>query len=174
MSSALPLVTLPDFETLVLDRLALNCAEITGINQVFRLPPSFALPPEKFPICYPLVGAMADSIPMESSGSGRVQSTRTYVLRLLGSPATNTLDNTTDQGAQAIIDLVPFFNRFRSYFMGHQKLETTTLGSLQYMSGQLLYLDSGVVTRPAPGGVDHFAIEINLTLTMQAQVNTFA
>jgi hypothetical protein len=171
MSSPLPLITLPDFETMVLDRLALNCAEIPGVK-VFRLPPAYAL--EEFPACYTLVGAMQTPLPIETMGSGRVGVQRLYVIRVLGSPATNTIDNVDGAGTQALIDLVPYFALFRNYFVGHPMLETTTLGSLQYMIGQLSYSDLGIVERPAPGGVMHFAIEISLVITMQTQVSTLA
>jgi hypothetical protein len=174
MSAPLPLLPLPDFETMVLDRLYLCCQEITGLNKVFRLPPANALNAESFPICYPLVGAVTEPFPISSDGAGRFKVARSYVLRVLGSPATNTVDNSATAGTQALIDLVPFFNRFRSYFMGHPSLETTTLGALQYMSDQLLYSDLGIVNRPAPGDIQHFAIEITLVITMQAQVKTLA
>jgi hypothetical protein len=175
MSGPLPLLTLPDFEALVLDRLALCCAEImASTERVFRHPPGNAMPPDRFPFCYPLVGAMIDPLPLETNGAGSVTVARSYAIRLLGSPVANSMDASAQQGNQGFIDLEPYFNRFRQYFIGHPKLETTTLGSLRYMTGQLSYIESGTVVRFAPGGIEHYAIEPGLTITMKAQVSTLA
>lgn len=173
MSGPLPLITLPDFETLVVDRLALCCAEISGVK-VFKQPPVNALPPEAFPICYTLVGPMLEPIPLEAVGAGRVATIQDYVIRLLGDPVGNTLDNSATDGAQGLVNLLPYFNRFRQYFIGHPALQTTTLDSLRYMSGQLLFTHSGLIERPGPGGADHFAIDFTLTIAMSAQVSTLA
>jgi len=173
--AGLPLITLPDFEALVLDRLELCCQEIMGSTEnVFRLPPANALPPDRFPFCYPLVGAMVDPVPIETNGAGSITVTRVYGIRLLGSPVASVNDEPDNEGSRGLIDLVPYFNRFRQYFMGHPKLQTTTEDALRYMSGQLSYIEGGQVVRPAPGGVEHWAIEPNLTITMKAQVSTLA
>jgi hypothetical protein len=173
MSSPLPLITLPDFETLVVDRLEL-CNQAIGGLTVFKQPPVNALPPQVFPICYTLVGPMLTPIPIETIGAGQITVIRDYVVRVFGDPVGSTLDNSPTAGAQGLVDLLPWFNRFRQYFIGHPKLETTTLGALNYMTGQLVLLDGGLSEKPAPGGADHFAIDITLTIAMRVQVSTLA
>lgn len=173
--AGLPLITLPDFETLILDRLKLCCDEIMGsTTRAFRLPPANALPPSAFPVCYALPGPMVDPVPMETIGAGSITVTRQYVIRLLGSPIANSMDASAQAGNQGFIDLTPYMNAFRQYFMGHPKLQTTTLDALRYMHGQLSYIENGITQAPAPGGVDHFALEPTLTITMRAQISTLA
>lgn len=171
--AGLPLITLPDFETLVIDRLYLCCQEISGLT-VFKLPPANALNLNQFPMCYALVGSMLQPVPVDTIGAGQVQVQRDYVVRLFGDPVGSTLDNSTTDGAQGLVNLLPYFNRLRQYFIGHPKLETTTLGALQYIAGQLLLMDAGFVIHPAPGGADHFAIDLTLTVAMRAQVSQLA
>lgn len=173
MASPLPILALPDFESLTLDRLALCNAEITGLHKVFRQPPGNELPAEAYPCCYVLIGQMPIQIPSQMAGSYTV--TRNYIVRVLGSTAEGTLDNSATAGAQGLVDITPFFSRFRNYYLGHPQLQTTTLDSLQYVFSQLLYSDGeGLVTRPAPGGTNHFAIDITLTITHRAQLQTLA
>lgn len=172
--SGLPIPTLPDFEAMVLDRLELCNNEIAGLNKVFRQPPSFALDTGTFPCAYTLIGTMPGSIPAPEQQAGAITVTRDYVIRVLGDPVPSTLDNTATAGAQGLIDITPFFNRYRAYFLGHPKLQTTTLTGLRYMHGQLAYLDEGIKTAPAPGGVEHFCIDVILTISMRAQLNTLA
>jgi hypothetical protein len=174
MSGPLPLITLPDFETLVVERLYLCCQEISGLT-VFKLAPVNSLPPETFPICYPWVAPMTESIPIETNGAGSITVKRDYVVRIQGDPVPSTQDNSTRGGAQGLVNLLPYFNLVRQYFIGHPKLETTTLGSLQYMSGQLTLYDGGFAEQPGPGGgTDHFTINIPLSITMKCQVATLA
>ncbi len=173
MSGPLPLITLPDFETLVIDRLYLCCQEIPGLT-VFKLPPSIALEPGVFPICYPLVSTLTSPVPIETVGAGVITRTREYIVRIQGDPVASTQDNTVRGGAQGLINLLPYFNAGYQYFIGHPKLETATLDSLRYMNGQLLIYDTGFTEQPAPGGTDHFTINFVLTITMKAQVSTLA
>jgi hypothetical protein len=172
--AGLPLITLPDFETLVVSRLQICYGLITGVNKSFMLPPANEQHPDSIPFAYTLVGAMTENVPMELVGGGQITIPRTYVARLVGGPAAGSIDNAASDGAQALVDLLPFFARFRSYFIGHPKLQTDTLDALQYMRGQLAMNDGGFVTRPAPGGIDHLCIEWSLTITMSAQVSTLA
>jgi len=171
--AGLPLITLPDFETLVIDRLFLCSQNISGLT-VFKQPSANALNANQFPMCYTLVGPMLASIPVDTVGAGQIQVIRDYVVRLFGDPVASTLDNSATTGAQGLVNLLPYFNALRQFFIGHPKLQTTTLDALQYMAGQLLLSDSGLVIHQAPGGGDHFAIDLTLTITMRAQVNQLA
>jgi hypothetical protein len=171
--AGLPLITLPDFETLVVDRLYLCCQEISGLT-VFKQPPVNALNLNQVPFSYAFVGPMQSPIPAETVGAGQIQVVRDYVIRLFGDPAENTLDNSPTAGAQGLVNLLPYFNMLRSFFIGHPKLETTTLGALRYMSGQLLLSDGGLTEHMAPGGARHFAIDLTLTLAMRAEVSTLS
>lgn len=171
--SGLPLITLPDFETLIIDRLFLCCQEIPGLS-VFRLPPVIALTPEVFPICYPLVGPMTTAVPVESVGSGVITRTRDYVIRVLGDPVPETFEDSARGGSTGLSNLLPYFNALYSYFVGHPKLQTTTLDALRYMNRQMLISDGGFAQGEAPGGTMHFTINLVLTITMKAQVTTLA
>ena len=178
MSGPLPLITLPDFETLVIDRLYACCSEINELTSakmsVFKMSPSFALNPSQFPACFSFVGAMTTPTPIEQIGSGVNTRVRDYVIRILGDPYGSTIDNNATEGAQGPINLLPYFNAMYSYFLGHPSLQTTALDSLRYIAEQILMSDSGFVIRPAPGGADHFAIDFTLTITMRAQISTLA
>lgn len=173
MSGPLPLITLPDFETLVIDRLYACCLEIVGLT-VFKLPPSFALNTNQFPACYALVGPMTNPIPIEQMGAGSITVVRDYVIRLIGDPMGSTIDNSATEGTSGLVNLLPYFNKLRSYFMGHPSLQTTTLDSLRYIAEQILISDSGFVIHQGSGGADHFAIDLTLTITMRAQLSTLA
>lgn len=173
MSGPLPLIVLPDFETLVIDRLFLCCSEISGLK-VFKQSPVNALNANQIPFCYAFVGPMLEPTPVQAVGAGQITSFQDYVIRVFGDPVGSTLDNSATDGAQGLVNLLPYFSLFRSYFVGHPKLETTTEGALRYMSGQLLFTHGGVVEHPAPGGAMHFAIDFTLTIGMRAEVSQLA
>lgn len=169
---------LPDFETLVVDRLYLIYHQIEGFKRREKREPVTAFGWNDVPAVYTLIGPMTNAIPADTAGSYVV--TRTYIVRVLGRPLATTNDVKRGAGAKALADLLPFFARLRNYFLWHPLLEVGSpedagyLEALAYLRNQIRFQDSGEGDVAGPGGIPHLAMDLTLTLDMGAAVDGLA
>lgn len=96
-------------------RLALNYAEIEGINTVFEKIPRI-ISPAQCPAV--IIEPGAASIDIDTSGTGELIETRTYTATLFVYPAQF---GTETQGETATL---VYFDRVRDYFVGRSGLQT--------------------------------------------------
>jgi hypothetical protein len=170
-------MSFPELTDLVLNRLKISCREVTGIKQTFRLPPTLPVSQDDLPCAYTIPRGMTAPIPVNTAGSATVS--RLYVVRVLVSPLTNGMD-ASNEGSQALADVVPYMDRFMAYFLEHPRLDTDggiavdgavteSLRALSWLDEDVLYQDSGPVERPL-GGVVYAALDISLTITMRGRL----
>jgi hypothetical protein len=168
------MTTLPDFETDLLERYYQIFLEIPSAGgdtlKAFRNPPVHQLGDAELPCIYPLIGEMRDFYPSVGLGTGVVEIQRDSTWRLLGSPlqSVNELDKET--GAQAFVNINLYFAIVREYLFNHPRLETSTQNAFGYLVQSIQYRDSGIVIRQAPSGIDHFAIDWTIRVTLQTIV----
>jgi len=167
-------MTIPDFEKLVTDRLFLILdSEIEGLKSVFKHPPVYSIGVTETPLAYVLVGAMLNPIPVDTAGSVTVK--RTYVVRILGMPVPANSERPNKEGSKGLVDLLPFIARMRDYLTEHPRLQTSKLAGLAYIYQQIEFTDSGLsVVQLGAGGIEHFAIDFTLTITMRASTKALA
>lgn len=161
-------LAVPDFEEAILDRLAACVADIDGIRTVVRQPPS--TPPEvgMLPMAYGIVGPMLDAIPIVASGTIVVR--RNYVIVVLVKPYEATSDEKDNHhGAVFVTAPVPYFARFRSYFALHPRLQTNSLGALQWLHKDITFKDDGIEDLNGPGGV-YAGLKITIATEMRADI----
>lgn len=167
------MATIPDFETLILDRLEICNGEIKqagDAKRVYRLPPVFALDVGECPALAVRPGRMRNRLPANSQRQAEVK--RDYVVEVIALPLGNTQD-TGSKGADALAAASLLFAKLRNYYMNHRRLETdgTTqakLAGLQYMNYDIEFDDGGFVVAKAPGGAEHIGIEFAITTSMSA------
>lgn len=161
-------MTLPDFETLVIERLVICLGEISAINTVFVNPPIAPVGVSDAPYAFPLVGAMVNSIPVQATGAGRVVVTRNYPITVASSSMTKDTDGTRPNGSKGYEALRLLVAPIREYFLTHASLETDAGGGmnkLQYIQGQIIYQEQGIVQDRDEG---RYALQITLTVSMGA------
>jgi len=161
-------LAVPDFEELILDRLAACVAEIEGIRTVVRQPP--ATPPEvgMLPMAYGIVGPMLEAVPIVTSSSIIVK--RNYVIVVLVETYDSTSDVKSDRnGAVFVTAPVPYFARFRSYFALHPRLETNSLAALRYMHKDITFKDDGIEDLNGPGGT-YAGLKVTIATEMRADI----
>lgn len=167
---------LPDFETLALDRFLLCNQEIIGsAHGVYRLPPIFQLDLGDLPALMTRPGPMRGSIPSTVTGAGRVEVTRDYYLELFAAPR-DIAQDIARQGADALAKAVLYFNRVRTYYMAHPRLNTdgtvtTAKSELVGVGQDVLLTDSGLADIPGPGGINYLGVRFTVTLTMFGLTN---
>lgn len=168
----------PDIEALVLDRLYLIYGQIEGIARRERVAPSYAIGLDDTPLIYTLCGPQENFVP--TRGAGLTDIDQLFVMRLLGDPLANTDDDLPGEGTRAEAALVPFIHRFRSYLLTHPNLEvgepddTDYQGPLVGMLNQIQFRHSGVVDRPGPGGLPHYAVDFTVRINMMAVLEGLA
>lgn len=161
-------LAIPDFEEMILDRLAVCVNEIEGIRTVVRQPPS--TPPDvgALPMAYGIVGPMLEPVPIIASGTIIVK--RNYVIVVLVAPYEATSDEKdSHQGAVFVTAPVPFFARFRSYFALHPRLETNSLRGLQHMHKDITFKDDGIEDLNGPGG-SYSGLKVTIATEMRADI----
>ena len=117
------MTTIPEFEELITQRLAICHAEITGIKKAFELPPVLPKDISELPIVYVLLGAMLQPVPNTTIGAGRVNIGRRFVARLLLAPVDSAEDDGL-VGANAVRLGRDFMSLFRTYYVMHPRLHT--------------------------------------------------
>jgi hypothetical protein len=162
-------MTLPDFETLVIERLVVCLGEISGINYVLENPPVGEVGLSSVPYAFPLVGAMVNTIPEQTRGAGRLVVTRNYPIIIEADKGERDQDGTRGEGSKGYRALRLLIAPIREYFLTHPLLQTDAgdnTDPLSYMHGDLAFQEQGIEDR-----FGRYALRINLIVTMSA-VNT--
>jgi hypothetical protein len=155
----------------VVERLKLCYSQIDGIAAAYGLAPSLPKVLAEFPMCFITLGATTEPV---VTNPNTLTVTRRYTARVLGRSVEQPgLDDGTD-GVEALLELVPMLTTVHAYFLTRGRLEVDAnaetgqvrLGALDNLLKMTLQ-DSGVVTRPAPGGATHHAIDFYHTITMR-------
>lgn len=168
----------PDVEGLVIERLYLIYGKIEGINRRERVTPSYALGLDDTPMVYTLVGPQENFLP--DTGAGLTDISELFVARLLGDPISQTDDGIRGEGTRSEAALIPFIHRFRKYFLTHPELQVGDVddadyeGPLNGLLNQVQMRHSGVVDRPGPGGLPHYAVDFTLRVNMMAVLEGLA
>lgn len=165
-------MTIPDFETLVIERLVICLGEITGINAVFENPPTLDAGISSVPYAFPLVGAMVGSVP--ATTAGRVIVTRTYTVKVLGSSVDKDKDGAAGIGSTGYRALRLLIAPIRDYFMKNASLETNAgrnINKLRYIQQQIAYQEGGIDLDANEG---RYVLRFNLTVTMGAESKRLA
>lgn len=169
---------IPDIEGLVLDRLFLIYGQIEGINRRERVTPSYAIGLDDTPMVYTLVGPQENFLP--DMGAGLTDVSELFVARLLGDPIGQTDDGVRGEGTRSEAALIPFIHRFRSYFLTHPELQVGEMEDADYegpligLLNQVQMRHSGVVDRPGPGGISHYAVDFTIRINMMAVLTGLA
>lgn len=163
-------MTLPDFESAVLDRIFLCWKDIATANTVkaYRLPPSHSFDINSFPNVMTIPAPMNQPIP--AIASGLITVSRNYISRLFICPWPQG-DDPSDTGSQPYLKAILWINIVRNYFLDKPRLQTSSLPALQYMFQDLQFTDSAVIDRPDPGGVKCAAIDFTLATSMRAPLS---
>lgn len=159
-------MTLPDFETLVIERLVVNLGEISGIRYVLENPPVGPVGVSDTPYAFPLVGAMVNSIPEQTRGAGRIVVTRNYPIIIEAQKGESDTDGSRGQGSKGYKALRELIAPVREYFLTHPLLQTDAgdnTDPLQYMHGDLTFQEQGIEDR-----FGRYALRINLIVSMSA------
>lgn len=165
-------MTLPDFETLVIERLVVCLGEIPGIRFVSENPPTLKAGISDTPYAFPLVGAMLSSIPQQADGAGRVVVTRIYTVKVFGVPTNDDKDGARGMGSLGYKALRLLMAPIRQYWTDHPFLETTTgdkSTGLRYMKEPLTYQEAGIEDDQAEG---RYVLRFNLTISMSDRITT--
>ncbi len=140
----------------VLDRLAINARELTGITRVFRLAPSITVSSEETPFVVTRWGEMLSPIPR--TYAGKIVVSRKFILDIHVKIITNSQD-IDDLGVEALGLVAPYVQELQQYFVEENpRLSTrgtnqTRLGELQWIFQDILLLpDSGLIRLVGPGG----------------------
>jgi len=165
---------LPDFETLVIERLTINLSEIVGIKTVFENPPSMKAGVSDAPFAFPLVGGMVNSIPQQTTGSGRLVVTRNYPVSVFGIKLEQDADGERGEGAKGYKALRLLIAPVREYFMTHASLETDAgdkLDKLQYIQQQITLQEQGIALDDKE---NRYVLQFTLTVSMGATIKRLA
>jgi hypothetical protein len=168
------MTTIPDFQTLVCDRLYTIYGKIAGIQRREKYPPSFTIGLNDVPMLYTIVGNVLDPYPNRRAGSFTIR--RTYVVRLVGEPLGQSQDTARGAGARGYAALVPFIAVVYGYFLNHPLLEVGEVGDadyegpLQYMMQDVLITDTGVIDEQAPGGLSNYTVDFPLIIEMRSNL----
>jgi len=162
------MVAVPDFDTLVLDRLYLCNQEIATASQgepVYRLPPvNMQL---VLPLFYTTLGGMLT--PVQSGYWGEVQFARNYIIMALLWPFGAAVDD-GNEGADIMTLGASYPNKFMDYYLNHPLLTTAALGPLAYVD-EFSIQDSGFIPKISIGGSNYEAIAITLAVRMRAEID---
>lgn len=166
-------MTLPDFETTVLDRLELCNTDILGAGHVWRLPPTYEKNPSIVPMVYAYPRAMREPILNRAGSAGQVVVVRDYLMAVFIAPVTPRDDINAGEGMKALKDAVPYFATFRDYYVSaHPDLSTATLPGLG-LARALQYVDGGMDwTLVGPNGTVWVGFVITLTLALRGETDS--
>lgn len=159
-------MTIPDFETVVIERLVVCLREITGINFVSENPPTLDAGISDVPYAFPLVGPMVSAVP--ATTAGRVIITRIYTVKVLGKSLDQDKDGARGEGSIGYEALRLLMAPIRDYFMKNASLETNAgrnLNKLRYIQSQITYQEAGIEADAAEG---RYVLRFNLTVSMGA------
>jgi hypothetical protein len=168
-------MSLPDFETAIVNRLYLNNLEIGGFKRVLMQSPIMPLEIGEYPAAMVRVGALRQPIP--TTAPGQVQISRDYIIELPIAPYITSQD-TKNQGADVLGLVLPWFAIVRNYYLNHPRLHTdgtptnAAQPALPWIHGDIFFTDSGVVQMPVSGGVTFLGVLYTLSITCRALVTT--
>lgn len=160
--------TIPDFETLVIQRLVVCLGEITGIRFVSENPPTLDAGISDVPYAFPLVGQMINAIPTQQYGAGRVVVTRIFTVKVLGVTGDKDKDGARGIGSAGYKALRLLIAPIRQYWADHPRLQTdegSKLNELVNMHQDLLFQEGGIEYDANEG---RYVLRFNLTITMSA------
>jgi hypothetical protein len=168
-------MTIPDFETLTVQRLQINAQEIAGMGRVYELGASLPAEIGELPVANISFGPLKQPIPLGSEGAGQVIVVRDYAIELAVTPVGTAFD-VGNIGSSALSIVLPWFAIVRDYFMSHPRLQTdginvAALGALRYLHGDLSFADSGMITITPAGGAALLGIKFTLTIAHRGIVS---
>jgi hypothetical protein len=167
-------MTIPDFETLVIERLVQCLNEIDGINMVFENPPLLPVGISDVPFAYPQVGQMVNSIPNQQFGAGRVVVTRSYPVKVYGPTGDGDKDGDRGVGSIGYRALRLLIAPIRNYFTTHPLLQTDAGNKVNPLAGMhqdLAFTEGGIEYDQTEG---RYVLRFDLTITMSAVNRTTA
>jgi len=161
------IMTVENAESVLMDRLIAYHKEITGINRVYRYPPSIAPDLTDCPFVFHTMREMPSEIPKTSDSPGSAPMNRRIIAHFCREPFTAEAEDSGDLGMMSMNRLEPWFGKFRGAYLRR--------GSLRIQGGihpdvpdplpalnlyDLTFRDSGMITRPVSGtiylGIDWF------------------
>lgn len=165
-------MTIPDFETTLLDRLALCNTDILGAGHVWRLPPTYAKDVGEYPMVYAEPKGMREPIPNRSRSGGEVVVNRDYLISVFIAPTAPMDELQQRKGAVALDKASTYLATFRDYYVNlHADLSTATLPGLG-LAQALQYSETGLVPNLiGPGGTQWTGFVITLTLAMRGELD---
>ena len=163
-------MTLPDFQTAVFNRLYECYQEIQTANpsilKVMKYPPGTTVGLSEFPLVFTLLGRLRTPVPQESEGAGHVTLDRAFRVVVCGYPTSN--DTPDSNGySTGYVHLMPYVSVFESYFIENPYLKISNT-KLQYLALGVDLVTGDIARTAMPGGVEHFAFEISLGISMRA------
>lgn len=152
-------MALPDLEDLLLERFRVFHLNVEGITTASKTPQADTLDKYDLPHMTHLVGA-SGTIPTSGDGNtpAHLLIPRTIVGRLLIHPL-GTGEDVDQQGALANVLALPFFSILRIAHLRSPRLGLAGYEEFPYLDQDIRFRDSGLVTRPGPGGATYAAID---------------
>lgn len=164
------------FADLVLERLAL-CGLDMGLERTSKTAPQTKLDRDDLPFAYGLMGGFFAPV---NTAAGIVKVPRTYIQRILIYPIGGGI-NDIDDGAESNVRALEWIDRAHFYYAARPNLQIEIselfpdgYAELDYCEGVMGTTDSGLVSRPAPGGLQCAAIDVSINIIMAARVNRVA
>lgn len=165
-------MTIPDFETLVIERLVVCLREITQIAFVSENPTLMDAGISDVPYAFPLVGAMVSPVP--ATAAGHIVIDRIFTIKVFGVTGDKDKDGARGAGSSGYKQLRMLMAPLRTYFMEHASLETNAgnkVNKLQYIQRQIAYQEGGI---EFDGNEGRYVLRFNLTVSMGAKVTRLA
>lgn len=117
----------------VMDRLALNMAEIAGINRVYTFQPTIPPSAADLPAIYPTnVRGMTEAIPAKPYGPGSYVVAYALDYQLLIAPILTAQLDAANNGATFDASAVALIDAVIDYFAAHPRLHTAVLSELPF------------------------------------------
>ena len=151
----------------VMTRLQLNFQDMkaSGIARAFLFEPVTPIDTLDLPAVYPFqVGRMTGQTPRKQDSAGQYLVERDYGYRMLVTALQAASMDSTDDGAYIDSQACNLIDVIVDYFMQHPRLSTSTLPDLDFNTQDIEVQDSGLVTRPGPGGSQYRAVDYTLII----------